>query len=132
MAELLDVCWLEVNGEIDTSLLSTDTWYATYLVYKLTPDTYGFEYDHAKVSMRLHENQTVSQPKRVLLSASQRQTLPDVPKHRQDGWLEIELGDFYNKEGQEGNLGMKVMGENGTSWKSGLIIQGIEIRPKTR
>ncbi|KAL8245969.1 hypothetical protein R6Q59_007185 [Mikania micrantha] len=54
----------------------------------------------------------------------------DGPKRRQDGWLEIELGEFYNEKGQEGELDMSMMEVKGGNWKAGLIIQGIEIRPK--
>lgn len=54
----------------------------------------------------------------------------DGPKRRQDGWLEVELGEFYNEKGQEGELDMSVMEVKGGNWKAGLIIQGIEIRPK--
>ncbi|KAK9062821.1 hypothetical protein SSX86_020011 [Deinandra increscens subsp. villosa] len=171
VAELLSVCWLEVHGRIDTSLLSTDTLYAAYLVYKSTSHTYGFEYHPAEVSVGLSgvENQTDRQTRTVILDpeASQRQrseheqippvrgrlgmfgrlrrlgsalnTAPprdgpkprqDGPKPRQDGWLEIELGEFYNEKGQEGEVDMSMMEVKGGNWKSGLIIQGIEIRPK--
>uniref|UniRef100_A0A0E0F4X4 Uncharacterized protein n=1 Tax=Oryza meridionalis TaxID=40149 RepID=A0A0E0F4X4_9ORYZ len=33
MAELLDVCWLEITGKLQLSLLSPATTYAAYLVY---------------------------------------------------------------------------------------------------
>ncbi|KAL8245968.1 hypothetical protein R6Q59_007184 [Mikania micrantha] len=63
------VCWLEVHGRIDTSLLSTNTRYAAYLVYKSTPHTYGFEYQPAEVSVGLCgvENQTDGKIKTVFL-----------------------------------------------------------------
>ncbi|KAD7477437.1 hypothetical protein R6Q59_007208 [Mikania micrantha] len=166
VAELMSVCWLEVHGRIDTSLLSTNTRYAAYLVYKSTPHTYGFEYQPAEVSVGLCgvENQTDGKIKTVFLDpeACERQryeneyertllgrrrmgmfghlrrlgsrfstTAPqDGPKRRQDGWLEIELGEFYNEKGQEGELDMSMMEVKGGNWKAGLIIQGIEIRPK--
>ncbi|KAK9062820.1 hypothetical protein SSX86_020010 [Deinandra increscens subsp. villosa] len=146
VAELLRVCWLEVHGRIDTSLLSIDTLYAAYLVYKSTPHTYGFGYHPAEVSVHLSgvENQTDRQTRTVFLDpeASQRQRYEheqfahtadppqDGPKCRQDGWLEIELGEFYNEKGQEGEVDMSMMEVKGGNWKSGLIIQGIEIRPK--
>ena len=41
---------------------------------------------------------------------------------RKDGWIEIELGYFYNDQGDE-----EVKGEH---LKGGLIVEGIEIRPK--
>ncbi|KAI3796882.1 hypothetical protein L1987_39569 [Smallanthus sonchifolius] len=161
VAELISVCWLEVRGRINTSLLSTDTKYAAYLVYKTTPHTYGFECHPAEVSVGLNgiESQTESQIKTVFLDPDRQrheydQTLPgrrrmgmfghlrrmgsrfntgppqDGLKHREDGWLEIELGEFYTEKGQEGEVEMSVLEVKGGNWKGGLIIQGIEIRPK--
>lgn len=132
MTKLLKVCWFQIQGDIHTSVLSNNTWYAAYFVYKLTPDVYGFEYEPTEVSLRIYGNQTVSQPKRVFFYPLHGQTLSDVPKQRQDGWSEVEMGDFYNKEGPDGKIHMKVLGENRTRWKSGLIFQGIEFRPKAR
>lgn len=155
----MSVCWLEVHGRINTSLLSTDTRYAAYLVYKSAPHTYGFEHHPAEVTVGL--SGVESQVKTVFLDpeACRRQryeyeqTLPgrrrmgmfshlrrlasrsnatteNGPTRRQDGWLEIELGEFYNGKGQEGEVDMSMMEVRGGNWKGGLIIQGIEIRPK--
>ncbi|CAN0892403.1 Putative F-box protein PP2-B12 [Linum grandiflorum] len=54
------------------------------------------------------------------------------PKVRDDGWFEVELGDFLSKEGgSEGEvLEMCVAEVKGGNWKGGLVVQGIEIRPK--
>ncbi|CAL1362377.1 unnamed protein product [Linum trigynum] len=53
------------------------------------------------------------------------------PKERKDGWFEVELGDFFTKEGVEGELlEMYVAEVKGGNWKGGLLVQGIEIRPK--
>jgi Phloem protein 2 len=52
------------------------------------------------------------------------------PRLRDDGWLEVELGDFYNNEGEDGEVEMSFMEVKGRHCKRGLLIQGIEIRPK--
>nr|XP_043633055.1 uncharacterized protein LOC122604230 [Erigeron canadensis] len=142
VAELIEVCWLEVQGTISTSILSTDTRYAAYLVYKLTPD-HPFEYYPVEVFIKL--GGVESQTKTVYLDPKVRQRpildhfsvriqsnagppLND-PKPRQDEWLEIELGEFFNQEEvRELKMTMKVVDE--ISWKHGIIIQGIDIRPK--
>lgn len=49
---------------------------------------------------------------------------------RCDGWLEVELGEFYNDEGDEGDVEIKLYEITELHWKRGLIIQGLEIRPK--
>lgn len=53
------------------------------------------------------------------------------PEEREDGWMEIELGEFFN-EGELMNSEEIEMGGLETkrlNGKYGLIIQGIEIRP---
>lgn len=158
VAELISVCWLEVNGKVNTSVLSTNTKYASYLVYKSTSKAYGFDSQPAEVSTGIHGVET--EKKTVFLDpeASHRcennvgpgsrlgifgrlirlgsQTLTsgsarlNGPKMRPDGWLEIELGEYFNERGEEGELDMSMMEVKGGNWKGGIVIQGIEIRPK--
>ncbi|AEC05559.1 unnamed protein product [Arabidopsis thaliana] len=57
------------------------------------------------------------------------------PKERVDGWSEVELGKFYINNGGCGDDGsdeieISIMETQNGNWKSGLIIQGIEIRPE--
>lgn len=52
------------------------------------------------------------------------------PKEREDGWLEIELGEFFNKGGEDKEVEMGVHEITSGDWKGGLVVQGIEIRPK--
>ncbi|CAI9117841.1 OLC1v1019326C1 [Oldenlandia corymbosa var. corymbosa] len=51
-----------------------------------------------------------------------------VPQRRADGWMEILLGEFFNDEG-EGEIEMKLLEIEGVL-KRGLIVEGIELRPK--
>ena len=52
------------------------------------------------------------------------------PKERGDGWLEVELGDFFT-DGEDGKeVEMGVYEIKSGDWKGGLFLQGIEIRPK--
>ncbi|KAJ4980966.1 hypothetical protein NE237_031803 [Protea cynaroides] len=55
---------------------------------------------------------------------------PQVPRERGDGWFEIELGEFFNEKGEDGDVEMSLMEINVRGHKCGLIIQGIELRPK--
>lgn len=153
VAELICVCWLEIRGKISTRSLSPGTLYSAYLVYKPTAGSYGFDNQPVEVSVGLvgSESQTRTvyldaergrrqryhYPRRIgLFNRSHRQaSTPKVndgycPKEREDEWLEIELGDFFNEEDVDGELEMSVMEVDGGDWKGGLIIQGIEIRPK--
>ncbi|KAF7847814.1 hypothetical protein BT93_L2548 [Corymbia citriodora subsp. variegata] len=52
------------------------------------------------------------------------------PKERRYGWLEIELGEFWTRDGEDGEVEMSVLETKGGNWKGGLIVEGIKIRPK--
>ncbi|KAL4028926.1 F-box protein PP2-B13-like [Cucumis melo var. makuwa] len=52
-----------------------------------------------------------------------------VLSEREDGWLEIELGEFFTTQKDE-QVHMSFMETKGFQLKSGLLIQGIQIRPK--
>lgn len=41
--------------------------------------------------------------------------------------MEIVMGEFFNDEGEEGDVEI-IMEIKGGPWKSGLIFEGIEIR----
>ncbi|KAJ8753015.1 hypothetical protein K2173_008802 [Erythroxylum novogranatense] len=106
VAELISVCWLQIGGKISASLLSPATFYSAYLV---------------SMGLAGAESPTRS----VYLNGPYR-------RERKDGWFEIELGEFFNKEGEEGEIEMSVYEIKGGNWKGGLIVQGIESRPKIK
>ncbi|KAF8691706.1 hypothetical protein HU200_040092 [Digitaria exilis] len=54
-----------------------------------------------------------------------------LPRERVDGWMELEMGELQNDEGEDGEVSIKLM-ETSATVMSGLIVQGIEIRPKKR
>ncbi|KAI3846848.1 hypothetical protein MKW92_038416 [Papaver armeniacum] len=59
-----------------------------------------------------------------------------VLRDRNDGWMEIKLGEFYISEGGKDDhnkeVKMSLMEVKGGQLKGGLIVQGIEVRPKLR
>ncbi|GKE32644.1 putative F-box protein PP2-B12 [Tanacetum coccineum] len=160
VAELISVCWFEVHGRIKASMLSPNTLYTAFIVFKSTSETYGFEYQPAEVSIGISglESQTqtvflepegetrrvrpvvprrrmgmfnrgrVANPNPIVLISPS--TNGNGPKQREDGWMEIELGEYFIKKGEEGELEMSMTEVKGGNWKGGLVIQGIEIRPK--
>ncbi|XP_076913297.1 F-box protein PP2-B11-like [Bidens hawaiensis] len=172
VAELISVCWLEVHGRICTSMLSPNTVYVAFMVFKSTSETHGFDSQPAEVSVGLSglEGQThtvflepeggeatirrypvvprtrmgmfhrVREANPNLRPSPNRSPVPvlvvgssngKVPKQRKDGWMEIELGEYFVKEGEEGGeLVMSMKEVKGRNWKGGIVIQGIEIRPK--
>ncbi|GAA0153328.1 hypothetical protein LIER_37655 [Lithospermum erythrorhizon] len=160
VAELLDVCWLEVRGKIKTSMLSPNTTYSAYLVFTTKSSPHGFEYHAAESSVGISGQESETRavcldpdgakryryqivPRRMGLFhrrfgnimrgeelSSPLDGNAEFPKQRDDMWTEVLLGEFYIKEGQDSELEISLMEVKSGSWKSGLIIEGIEIRPK--
>ncbi|KAJ7978222.1 F-box protein PP2 [Quillaja saponaria] len=162
VAELNDVCWLEIRGKINNSMLSSATRYAAYLVFKMI-DATGFDHHPAEASVGILG---VSSTKSVCLDpdiearAGEHDRIipwqnflelehPDIeagehyqiipqqnflelerPRERSDGWLEIELGEFFSLGQEDEEVNASGTEINGGNWKSGLTVQGIEIRPK--
>lgn len=50
------------------------------------------------------------------------------PNEREDGWMEIKLGEFFTGEDDE-EVKMSLMEVKGYQLKGGLVIEGIEVRP---
>ncbi|XP_059665667.1 F-box protein At2g02240-like [Cornus florida] len=127
VAELVNVCWLEIRGKIDTRMLSPDTTYAAHLVFKLTPEMYGFE--HRPVEGWVGVGGRGGETRTVYLDPLGENS-DQYPKEREDGWFEIELGEFFNRSGEDGKLEVCLQELKSGMWKGGLIVEGIEIRPK--
>uniref|UniRef100_A0A453Q195 Uncharacterized protein n=2 Tax=Aegilops tauschii subsp. strangulata TaxID=200361 RepID=A0A453Q195_AEGTS len=53
-----------------------------------------------------------------------------LPQRRADGWMELDLGEFLNEGGDDGEVSISLTETKSGKWKSGLIMQGIEIRRK--
>nr|DAD36998.1 TPA_asm: hypothetical protein HUJ06_007639 [Nelumbo nucifera] len=152
VAELLNVCWLEIRGKVETRVLSPRTTYAAYLVFKLAEERQGLGLVPAEVfvsfigdgvgevenhNVYLDEYWPSYDPWYPFLSptvlpppASLRQPEGQSPREREDGWMEIEMGEFFNDQGDDGEVQMCLMEVKGGHWKSGLIVEGIELRPK--
>lgn len=147
VAVLLEVWWLEIRGRISCRMLSPATTYAAYFVFKMRKRRYyGFNVDpaDAMVGTGGTENRSksvcldpfIDNPRRrrrhVPLAVDQPPESmegSERPKQRHDGWFEIELGEFQSDSGDD-EIEMVLMEVKGNTPKSGLVVQGIEIRPK--
>ncbi|RCV08869.1 hypothetical protein SETIT_1G361700v2 [Setaria italica] len=156
-AELQDVCWLEIRGKIHCKMLSRNSTYAAYMVFKISDESYGLDYPPQEAAVTIgeskftrqvclqgHENEgegieEVPQNYRSLMVPAitrrlrRNRPLPHgvtVPKKRADGWMEMEMGEFNNEEGEDGEVSISLMETIQGHWKKGLIVQGIEVRAK--
>ncbi|KAM5561830.1 putative F-box protein PP2-B12 [Rosa sericea] len=143
------VCWLEIRGRIETRMLSPSTTYKAYLVYKLTGHTYGLHWPAVvTVGARAYGfdyecpglKEITAGIKHTAILVPQRKIEGQLARHhdinevkfpnesRADGWLEMELGEYHCQEDEDGELEM-ICCETSMG-KSGLLVQGIEVRPQ--
>ncbi|KAJ6956994.1 F-box protein [Populus alba x Populus x berolinensis] len=127
VAELISVCWLEILGKINATMLSPATLYTAYLVFRPTRGLYGLDYQPVEVGVGLVGSERergwrqqyhfvsrriglFNRCRIVGMPASEpaRENNGQYPNKREDGWLEIELGEFFCKEGEDGELEMSV------------------------
>lgn len=170
VAQLLEVCWLEISLKIEASLLSPNTTYVAYLVFKLTDEPRGLEHIPVETSVGMTDG--VKNTKSVFLASEdyvnrRMQMIPryghlfpfdrhvphrprphaavaeassannringEYPKQRVDGWMEAELGEVFVDGDDNGGgdfVEVSVMEVKHGHWKNGLIVEGIEFRPK--
>ncbi|KAM6544704.1 hypothetical protein CsatB_025440 [Cannabis sativa] len=126
------VWWLHVSAKLETKILSPKTTYTAYLVFKLEENQYNF--DRRPVELRIQlEGREEMEGFNVLLKPPSRDNINNnmtlIPQDRGDGWKEIEMGHFFNEDGDH-DLVLCTLKEVScaTSW-SGLILEGIEFRP---
>ncbi|KAI3977788.1 hypothetical protein MKX01_040533 [Papaver californicum] len=146
VAELKWVCWLEIREKLDTRLLSPKTFYAAFLVLKFKERVvYGFDYQTIKakvevVGRAVGNSGVCSEERRIYLVANGEHASPDpmlkgqyVARERGEGWMEVEMGHFYNEELEENEgeeVHMSVLETERLGAKYGIIVQGMELRPK--
>ncbi|CAL9241819.1 unnamed protein product [Arabidopsis halleri] len=135
--ELIKVCWFHIDGKMNTRVLSPGTRYSAYIVFKKEDDCYGFE----DVAIEAAVGVVGQEPTRRSICFDEaldgksfrrergRSNLVK-PEERKDGWMEIELGEFFNEGDMfTDEIEIKVSEIKELNWKRGLIILGIEIRP---
>ncbi|XP_019440598.1 PREDICTED: F-box protein PP2-B15-like [Lupinus angustifolius] len=149
-AELITVNWLEIEGKIRTQILTPNTLYGAYLIMNVSHRAYGLDFAPSEVSIvtenkvekrkaYLYHKEENELKMETLFYGNRMETLRMVqdeednegisyPSKREDGWMEIKIGEFFSGKGNE-DVKM-CLREVGHRLKGGLILEGIEIRPK--
>ncbi|XP_047080207.1 F-box protein PP2-B11-like [Lolium rigidum] len=115
----------------NSTLLSRNLAYAAYMVFKLADDGFNqldFPFQEASISISVRASNST---RRVRLEGYMEEDGDDGVPHKDDGWMEVELGEFYNEEGDGGKVSASLMETKGEIWKNGLVLWGIEIRAKS-
>ncbi|XP_059313243.1 F-box protein PP2-B15-like [Lycium ferocissimum] len=151
VAELKMICRLEIQGKMKTGELSPNTTYGAYLLIKISERSFGLDSIPVEISIEVGDQESVSSTaylrhprnkkkeqmeslfyrNRVeMLKTRVNQGDRRMPCEREDGWLEIELGEFFNGGNGDEEIIMRLMEVKGYHVKGGLVIEGIELRPK--
>jgi len=111
-------------------MLSANTLYGAYLKVKTADRAYGLDLLPSEVSVEVGKQR--SQGTVCIHSCRKANTKTSFPfprKLEDEEWSEIELGSFYTHYSNE-EVRMCLKEVKGAHLKGGLIVDGIEIRPK--
>ncbi|CAL5412869.1 unnamed protein product [Camellia sinensis] len=117
VAELLNVCWLDIHGKFETANLSHGVAYEVVFVVMLKDPSYGWE---VPVNLRLITPDGTTQ--------QHQENLMQKPRGQ---WIEIPAGEFRMSPEKIEDIQFSLYEYNGGQWKRGLVIKGVAIRPKT-
>ncbi|XP_042520925.1 lectin-like [Macadamia integrifolia] len=116
IAELKNVCWLEVRGKFDTSNLSPGVMYEVAFVVMLKEASNGW---NAPLNLELALPDGKKQ--------EHKENLQYKPKGQ---WMELVIGEFWTCQNMDGDIQFSLLEIKGGQWKNGFIIKGVIIRPK--
>ncbi|KDO70549.1 hypothetical protein CISIN_1g039003mg [Citrus sinensis] len=151
VAELRMISWLEIEGKIRTHMLSPNTMYRAYLLINITHRAHGLDLLPSDTFLEMG-NQIISANTAYLSCKDKKKHQMEClfygnrtqrtksrviegderfARERDDGWMEIELGEFFSGD-EEGDqeVKMSLREIKGYQLKGGLVIEGIEVRPK--
>ncbi|MFS7950688.1 putative phloem protein [Helianthus anomalus] len=132
------------NTSVQYQLLSSNTTYASYLVYKLPKNQTRFEapvrvYDNLCRSGDATRYIYLSSPQTPVIrqKADQNTHNPPntcmtkgLPQQRNDGWMEVQIWEFEITANATNVIPMDLSLRNyGDNWLTGMIIEGLEFRP---
>ncbi|CAN1311646.1 F-box protein PP2-B10 [Linum perenne] len=153
VAEFIFLPVLDIRGEISTCMMRPGVTYGAYLVYKSHANAFcctmvdtsvgvaGTETSPSTLCLTPDLARTHSHPDNLAFPENliflgvrparahpNNPTFLDVrrPKEREDGWTEIELGEYLNNGSGSELISIQV---KGVETRGILVIEGIEIRP---
>ncbi|XP_044495745.1 protein PHLOEM PROTEIN 2-LIKE A1-like isoform X1 [Mangifera indica] len=119
VAELLKVCWLDVRGKFPAKNLTPGMVYQVSFVLMMKDGEYGFANHPVNFKLAIpsyHE------------TIERKEDLSTLPKNK---WTKVRVGEFTTSCNMTGNLEISMF-EHNSQWKSGMIVNEIEIRPVRR
>ncbi|XP_022931642.1 F-box protein At2g02240-like isoform X1 [Cucurbita moschata] len=137
VAELRTIWWLEIKGLFNAKLLSPKTLYSVYLLVKFADRAYGLDTHPSLASVQLD---TVLSKRKVYLNndgrgSNKSRVIVNGGDDREEGiddWVEIELGEFYVNDLEDGVVEMCLKEVESQHLRGGLIVEGIQLTPKIK
>ncbi|CAM0942955.1 unnamed protein product [Alopecurus aequalis] len=144
---------LEIRAKIQRKVLSHNTTYVAYMVFKLA----WMRNNHSAIQdaialIGVAGNKSTRQvfmqgyiedsdgagglPRKHILPGLRGHAVPTVgenvhfPRKRDGGWMEVELGEFHNGEGDGDDVVSISFVESSEGRKNGFFLWGIELRSK--
>ncbi|KAK1620820.1 hypothetical protein QYE76_026337 [Lolium multiflorum] len=138
---------LDIRAKVQRKMLSQNTTYVAYMVFKLPDRFYGLDFPFQDALFGVAGSESVRQvclqgyiedgdradepPRKHILPScypTRCDTIPPLddvhfPRKKTDGWMEVELGEFHN-EGGDGEISISLI--QTSSRKSSLIVWGID------
>ncbi|KAL1548371.1 F-box protein PP2-B5-like [Salvia divinorum] len=111
-----------IEGNIKTKLLSSESCYTAYLVFGFA-EMYANLNSAVSIVRNFYNESGIGYPEEQAKMVKFQEG-----NDRDDGWMEIQLGEFYVDEGGNGEVQVQLLDTSGYI-KSGLILEGIEFRP---
>ncbi|KAL9688688.1 hypothetical protein QQ045_033111 [Rhodiola kirilowii] len=149
-AELRTIWWLEIQGSIRSSELSPNITYRVYLIVQIANRAYGLDKLPSEMTIEVGKHklqksmylskhnferrdrttavEDVCNRSRTKISRFRNYEEQNQTRVREDGFIEIELGEFYNDGNNEQEIKMSLREVKGVHLKGGLIVEGMEIR----
>ena len=116
LARLKMVCWLEVHGKFDIGMVSPGILYQVSFIVMLKDSAEGWE---LPINVRL-----------VLPGGRKQQHKENLMEKSRERWIEVPVGEFVASEKDVGEMEISLYEYEGGMWKTGLLIQGVAIKPK--
>ncbi|KAI3691122.1 hypothetical protein L2E82_49340 [Cichorium intybus] len=129
-AKILSHQDLGIKCDIETQMLSSNTTYACYLVFKLSEDCRGLEFPVKARDLLLHRKERTKIISFTYPSIVNLDKIKWIPEQREDGWMEVMVWEtiFDNTNNDEYiPMDLKLSCYEGNMY--GLILYGIEFRP---
>lgn len=116
VAEMLDVCWLEIHGKFEIYKLTPGIMYEVVFVVMLKDPAYGWE---VPINVRL-----------TLPDGNKQEHKENLMEKPRSKWVEIPAGEFMVEPRKGGFVEFSLYEYEGGDWKKGLLVKGAAIRPK--